>query len=207
MADHGYDVADPRDVDPLFGDLAAFDALIAEAHALDIRVTIDLVPNHTSDLHEWFQAALRAGPGSPERARYIFRDGRGPTARAAEQLGLASSAARRGPACPTASGTCTCSRPEQPDLNWDNPEVVADLEQTLRFWLDRGVDGFRIDVAHGMAKPDGLPDMDDRRRPPACCRDDATTRGSTTTACTTCTAASARSWTSTPAPWPSARSG
>ncbi len=77
MADHGYDVADPRDIDPLFGDLATFDSLIAEAHERDIRVTMDLVPNHTSDQHEWFRAALAAGPGSPERARYIFRDGRG----------------------------------------------------------------------------------------------------------------------------------
>src|SRR3712207_406805 len=78
MADHGYDVADPRDVEPVFGDLAEFDALLAEAHALGIRVTVDLVPNHTSDRHAWFQAALAAGPGSPERARYLFRDGRGP---------------------------------------------------------------------------------------------------------------------------------
>jgi alpha-glucosidase len=78
MADHGYDVADPRDVEPVFGDLATFDALLAEAHALGIRVTVDLVPNHTSDRHAWFQAALAAGPGSPERDRYLFRDGRGP---------------------------------------------------------------------------------------------------------------------------------
>ena len=77
MADHGYDVADPRDVDPLFGDLAAFDRLVADAHEHNIRVTVDLVPNHTSDLHEWFQEALHAGPGSMERARYIFREGRG----------------------------------------------------------------------------------------------------------------------------------
>jgi alpha-glucosidase len=78
MADHGYDVADPRDVEPVFGDLALFDAMLAEAHALGIRVTVDLVPNHSSHHHEWFQAALAAGPGSPERARYLFRDGRGP---------------------------------------------------------------------------------------------------------------------------------
>src|SRR3954451_23281822 len=78
MDDHGYDVADPRDVEPVFGDLAEFDALLADAHERGVRVTIDLVPNHSSDRHEWFQAALAAGPGSPERARYIFRDGRGP---------------------------------------------------------------------------------------------------------------------------------
>src|SRR3712207_7650323 len=78
MADHGYDVADPRDVEPAFGDLAGFDRLLAEAHERGIRVTVDLVPNHSSHRHEWFQAALAAGPGSPERARYLFRDGRGP---------------------------------------------------------------------------------------------------------------------------------
>ena len=78
MVDHGYDVADPRDVDPLFGNLADFDALVAGAHALGLKVTIDLVPNHTSDRHPDFAAALAAAPGSPERARYVFRDGRGP---------------------------------------------------------------------------------------------------------------------------------
>ena len=78
MADHGYDVADPRDVDPLFGGLGALDLLLDEAHARGIRVTMDLVPNHTSSQHSWFQVALAAGPGSPERERYIFRDGRGP---------------------------------------------------------------------------------------------------------------------------------
>ncbi|GDY32344.1 glycoside hydrolase family 13 protein [Gandjariella thermophila] len=160
MADHGYDVADPRDVDPVFGNLAAFDRLVDEAHARDMRITVDLVPNHTSDRHPWFQRALRAAPGSPDRDRYVFRDGRG-----------------RGGALPPNNWTSlfggpAWSRvadgqwylhlfaPEQPDLNWDNPEVRADLAHTLRFWLDRGVDGFRIDVAHGMSKPDDLPDMD-----------------------------------------------
>ncbi|CAA9266569.1 MAG: GH13_30 / GH13_23 / GH13_17 / GH13_31 / GH13_ 40 / GH13 / GH13_29 / GH13_36 / GH13_16 / GH13_35 / G H13_20 / GH13_4 / GH13_2 / GH13_1 / GH13_34 / GH13 _21 / GH13_19 / GH13_26 [uncultured Blastococcus sp.] len=156
MADHGYDVADPRDVEPVFGDLAEFDALLAEAHALGIRVTIDLVPNHTSDHHEWFQAALAAGPGSAERARYLFRDGRGaePPNNWPSVFG--------GPAwtrVPDGQWYLHIFAPEQPDLDFTNPEVIADLEETMRFWLDRGVDGFRIDVAHGMAKPDGLPDM------------------------------------------------
>ena len=162
MADHGYDVADPRDVDPLFGDLAAFDRLVAEARAHNLKVTIDLVPNHTSDRHAWFQAALRAGPGSPERDRFVFRDGGGfdgsvPPNNWSSQFG--------GPAwtrVPDGQWYLHLFAPEQPDLNWDNPEVAADLARTLRFWLDRGVDGFRIDVAHGMAKPYGLPNVDPR---------------------------------------------
>ncbi|NUT91104.1 MAG: alpha-amylase, partial [Saccharothrix sp.] len=155
MADHGYDVADPRDVDPLFGDLAAFDRLVTEAHQHNIRVTVDLVPNHTSDRHEWFQAALRAGPGSAERDRYFFRDGQGfdgsqPPNNWTSVFG--GSAWTR-----VADGQWYLHlfAPEQPDLNWEHPEVPADLARTLRFWLDRGVDGFRIDVAHGMAKPYG----------------------------------------------------
>lgn len=165
MADHGYDVSDPRDIDPLFGDLAAFDELIAQAHAREIRVTMDLVPNHTSSQHAWFAAALAAEPGSPERDRYIFRPGRGehgdlpPNNWTSVFGGPAWSRIRE------ADGTLGewylhLFAPEQPDLNWDNPEVMADLEETMEFWLARGVDGFRIDVAHGMAKAPGLPDMD-----------------------------------------------
>jgi len=156
MADHGYDVADPRDVDPLFGDLAAFDRLVADAHARELRVIVDLVPNHTSDAHEWFAAALRARPGSPERDRYVFRDGSGelpPNNWTSIFGGPAWTRVRDG------QWYLHLFAAEQPDLNWDNGEVRADLERTLRFWLDRGVDGFRIDVAHGMAKPPGLPDM------------------------------------------------
>ncbi|MFW3170287.1 glycoside hydrolase family 13 protein [Geodermatophilus sp. CPCC 206100] len=159
MADHGYDVADPRDVEPAFGDLAEFDALLAEAHAAGIRVTVDLVPNHTSDRHAWFQAALAAHPGSPERARYVFREGRGPDG--AEPPNNWPSVFG-GPAwsrVPDGQWYLHLFAPEQPDLDFTNPEVLADLEATMRFWLDRGVDGFRIDVAHGMAKPEGLPDM------------------------------------------------
>jgi alpha-glucosidase len=159
MADHGYDVADPRDVEPLFGDLAGFDALLADAHAAGLRVTIDLVPNHTSHLHEWFRAALASGPGSPERARYLFREGRGPDG--AEPPNNWPSVFG-GPAwtrLPDGQWYLHLFAPEQPDLDHAHPEVAADLDRTLRFWLDRGVDGFRIDVAHGMAKPAGLPDM------------------------------------------------
>jgi alpha-glucosidase len=159
MADHGYDVADPRDVEPVFGDLGEFDALLTEAHALGIRVTVDLVPNHSSHQHEWFRAALDAGPGSPERARYLFRDGRGPDG---SEPPNNWPSVFGGPAWTRVSDGqwyLHIFAPEQPDLNFADPEVTADLEETMRFWLDRGVDGFRIDVAHGMAKPDGLPDM------------------------------------------------
>ncbi|MFC4948913.1 glycoside hydrolase family 13 protein [Pseudonocardia sp. GCM10023141] len=167
MADHGYDVADPRDVDPVFGDLDRFDALVADAHEHGLRITVDLVPNHTSSEHEWFRAALDSGPGSPERARYHFRPGHGPDGNEPPNNWRSVFG---GPAWtrvqdPHPSGGYVPGEwylhlfaAEQPDLNWTNPEVWADLEKTLRFWLDRGVDGFRIDVAHGMSKPDGLPD-------------------------------------------------
>ena len=164
MADHGYDISDPRDVDPLFGDLNAFDQLVAEAHRRGLRVTIDLVPNHTSDRHEWFQAAVAAAPGSAERDRYIIRDGTGlggthPPNNWTSTFG--GPAWTQLPASANAAGQWYLHlfAAEQPDLNWENREVREDLKRTLRFWLDRGVDGFRIDVAHGMAKPSGLPDM------------------------------------------------
>ncbi|WP_374198538.1 glycoside hydrolase family 13 protein [Rhodococcus sp. BP-241] len=164
MVDHGYDVSDPRDIDPLFGSLETMDAVVTEAHARGMKVTMDLVPNHTSDQHEWFQAALAAAPGSPERARYVFRDGKGDGSEPPNNWPSIFG----GPAwhrVTESDGTpgqwyLHIFAPEQPDLNWTEPEVLADLEATIRFWLDRGVDGFRIDVAHGMAKPPDLPDMD-----------------------------------------------
>ena len=164
MADHGYDVADPRDVDPLFGGMAALERLIAAAHRRDIKVTMDLVPNHTSSQHPWFQAALAAGPGSDQRARYIFRDGTGlrgarPPNNWVSVFGGSAWTRVTEPDGTPGQWYLHLFDAEQPDLNWDNPEVFDDLEKTLRFWLDRGVDGFRIDVAHGMAKPPGLPDM------------------------------------------------
>lgn len=112
--DAGYDVADYRDVDPLFGDLADFDAMITDAHALGLRIIVDLVPNHTSSAHPWFTAALAAGPGSPERERYLFADGRGVDGELPPTTGRASSAAPPGPGCRTASGTCTCSTRPSP---------------------------------------------------------------------------------------------
>ncbi len=158
MADHGYDVADPRDVDPLFGDLGDIGALLADAHALGVRVIVDVVPNHSSDQHPWFRSALAAPPQSPERDRYIFRDGRGPSGAEPPNNwdsvfgGPAWTRVRDG------QWYLHMFTPEQPDLNWRNPEVRADYEHTLRFWLDRGVDGFRIDVAHGLVKHPQLED-------------------------------------------------
>ncbi|SDD51835.1 glycoside hydrolase family 13 protein [Actinokineospora iranica] len=162
MADHGYDVADPREVDPLFGDLAAFDRLVADAHAHGIKVTVDLVPNHSSDQHEWFQAALRAGPGSLERDRYFFRDGAGPDGASPPNNWTSVFGGPAWTRVPDGQWYLHLFAPEQPDLNLENADVRADLVATLRFWLDRGVDGFRVDVAHGMAKAPGLPDMDPR---------------------------------------------
>jgi alpha-glucosidase len=173
MADHGYDVADPRDIDPLFGDLEAFDALVAASHEHGIRLIIDLVPNHTSDTHEWFQAALSSAPGSPERDRYLFRygkdgdpgdgdkrDGAAPPNNWPSQFGGPAWTRITEPHGRPGQWYLHLFAPEQPDLNWSNPCVWADLEKTLRFWLERDVDGFRIDVAHGMVKPHGLPDAD-----------------------------------------------
>jgi alpha-glucosidase len=164
MADHGYDVADPRDVDPLFGGIGALDRLIEAAHARGIRITMDLVPNHTSSRHPWFEAALAAGPGTVQRERYIFRDGRGPGGlhppnNWVSVFGGPAWTRVEEPDGNPGQWYMHLFDAEQPDLNWENPEVFDDLEKTLRFWLERGVDGFRIDVAHGMAKPPGLPDM------------------------------------------------
>ncbi|SON61530.1 Oligo-1,6-glucosidase [Mycobacterium simulans] len=166
MADHGYDVADPRDIDPLFGGMAAFERLIAAAHQRGIKITMDVVPNHTSSAHPWFQAALAARPGSAARDRYFFRDGRGPDGMLPPNNW---ESVFGGPAWTrvveadgkTGQWYLHLFDTEQPDLNWDNPEIFDDFEKTLRFWLERGVDGFRIDVAHGMAKPPGLPDTQD----------------------------------------------
>lgn len=165
QADAGYDVADYRDVDPLFGTLADFDAMLEKAHRLGLRVIVDLVPNHTSDEHVWFQAALAAGPGSPERARYLFRDGRGVDGTEPPNNWQSIFGGPAWTRTTNADGTpgewyLHLFDSRQPDLDWEHPEVRAEFEDVLRFWLDRGVDGFRIDVAHGMVKAPGLPDWD-----------------------------------------------
>lgn len=157
LADGGYDVADYRDVDPRLGTLEDFDEMVAALHARDIKVVVDIVPNHTSDQHEWFQAALRAAPGSPERERYVFRDGGGEHGEIAPSDWKAAFGGGAWERITEADGTpgqwyLHLFAPEQPDLNWANPEVRADFVRTLRFWSDRGVDGFRIDVAHQLTK-------------------------------------------------------
>jgi alpha-glucosidase len=156
--DHGYDVADYCDVDPLFGQLADADRLIERAHELGLRVIVDLVPNHTSDQHRWFQEALAAGPGSPERARYIFRDGENDSPPNNWQSVFGGPAWTR---TPDGQWYLHLFDSTQPDLDWRNPEVHAMFEDVLRFWLSRGVDGFRIDVAHGLYKVEGLPNQKD----------------------------------------------
>jgi alpha-glucosidase len=168
-ADAGYDVADYRDVDPLFGTLADADTLLGTAHDLGLKVILDLVPNHSSDEHLWFQAALAAGPGSPERDRYIFRDGLGPNGDLPPNNWLCVFG---GPAWARVEATDGTDRTDgqwylhlfaakQPDFNWENPQVQAEFEDVLKFWLDRGVDGFRVDVANALVKQAGLPDWDE----------------------------------------------
>lgn len=161
--DAGYDVADYRDVDPRFGTLDDFDRLIAEAHKLGLRVIVDLVPNHTSDQHEWFRAALASEEGSQERARYLFRDGKGPNGDSPPNNwqsvfgGPAWTRVQRPDGTP-GQWYLHLFDSTQPDVDWRNPWVREQFRGILRFWLDRGVDGFRVDVAHGLIKQEGLPD-------------------------------------------------
>ena len=160
--DAGYDVADYCDVDPLFGTLDDFAALQTRAHELGIRVIVDLVPNHSSDQHVWFQDALNAGEGSPERDRYMFRDGAGadgelpPNNWESVFGGPAWTRVTRDDGTP-GQWYLHLFDTSQPDLNWHSEWVRRQFRDILRFWLDRGVDGFRVDVAHGLIKADGLP--------------------------------------------------
>ena len=164
MKDAGYDVSDYRAIEPVFGTMADAEALIAEAHAAGIRVILDIVPNHTSDQHRWFIDALAAAPGSPERDRFIFREGRGtngdqpPNDWTSEFGGPAWTRVTEADGRP-GQWYLRLFAPEQPDVNWDHPDIQAEFTDTLRFWFDRGVDGFRIDVAHGLVKDAGLADL------------------------------------------------
>ena len=169
MADAGYDVADYRQVDPLFGATTDAHRLIEEAHALGLRVVIDLVPNHTSDAHEWFQAAIAAEPGAPERQRYLIRDGRGPSGELPPNNWRSLFGGEGWSRLKRPDGT-----PEQwylhlfdvhqPDLDWDSDLVKEGFDDILRHWLDLGVDGFRVDVAHSLVKADGLPDAEEHTK-------------------------------------------
>ncbi|NNG20338.1 DUF3459 domain-containing protein [Naumannella sp. ID2617S] len=164
LADGGYDVSDHRDIHPDFGTLADADEFIAAAHALGMRVLIDLVPNHCSDQHPWFQQAVAAGRGSAERDLFWFRDGRGPNGDEPPnnyEAMFGGSAWQRVTEPDGSPGQWYLHMfaPEQPDWNWDNPKVVEEFDDILRFWFDRGVDGFRVDVADSMAKDATLPDL------------------------------------------------
>lgn len=162
--DAGYDVADYRDVDPLFGTLADADAMLARAHELGLRVIIDLVPNHTSSEHAWFREALAAPPGSPARARYLFREGRGPGGSSAPNNWRSVFGGPAWSRVADGQWYLHLFDATQPDLDWENPQVLAEIEDVMRFWLDRGVDGFRVDVAHGLVKAPGLPDWEADQR-------------------------------------------
>ena len=159
LADGGYDVDDYRDVDPRIGTLEEFDDMLARLHTRGIRVIVDIVPNHTSNRHVMFQEALAANPGSSQRDRYIFREGLGTNGEFPPADWISNFGGPAWTRVPDGQWYLHSFAPEQPDLNWANPEVHDEFIRTLRFWADRGVDGFRVDVAHGLAKelPDVLP--------------------------------------------------
>lgn len=167
--DAGYDVSDYKDVDPLFGTLADFDAMVARAHELGLRILVDLVPNHTSDQHQWFKDALIEIEGSAERDFYHFKDGRGENGELPPNNWLSLFGGPAWTRITNPDGTAGqwylhLFDSSQPDLNWANPKVQEAFEDILRFWLDRGVDGFRVDQPHAMAKAAGLPDHPDVER-------------------------------------------
>ncbi|CUR57425.1 Alpha amylase, catalytic region [metagenome] len=157
--DHGYDVADYLDVDQRFGTLSDFDAVLATAHRLGIKVIVDIVPNHSSSDHAWFQAALASAPGSDERARYLFREGRGIDGELPPNNWTSIFGGPAWTRVPDGQWYLHLFDSTQPDFDWRNPEVGDMFEEVLRFWLDRGVDGFRIDVAHGLFKESSLRDQ------------------------------------------------
>jgi alpha-glucosidase len=157
--DGGYDVSDYRDVDPQFGTLGDFDDLLAQAHRLGLRLIVDLVPNHTSSEHPWFRQALTDGIGSDARDRYIFRDGGGPDGSEPPNDWQSIFGGPAWTRLPDGQWYLHLFDPSQPDLNWERADVRAEFEDILRFWLDRGVDGFRVDVAHGLVKAPGLPSL------------------------------------------------
>ncbi|MFJ2441969.1 glycoside hydrolase family 13 protein [Streptomyces sp. NPDC087658] len=164
QADAGYDVADYRAIDPMFGTLHDADALIRDAHGLGLRIIVDLVPNHSSSEHDWFKRALREGPGSALRERYHFRPGKGvdgelPPNDWESIFGGPAWTRTTDPDGTPGDWYLHLFAPEQPDFNWEHPAVADEFRSILRFWLDMGVDGFRVDVAHGLVKAEGLPDI------------------------------------------------
>jgi alpha-glucosidase len=165
MHDAGYDVADYRNIDPVFGSLADADTLVATAHDLGLKVIVDLVPNHSSSEHEWFRAALAAAPGSAERGRYMFRDGKGEGGNEPPNNWPSVFGGAGWTRVTEADGTpgqwyLHLFDTTQPDYDWTNPEVGDEFVSILTFWCERGVDGFRVDVANALVKEEGLPDFD-----------------------------------------------
>jgi alpha-glucosidase len=163
MADAGYDVADFRDIDPVFGTLAGAEALVTEAHAAGIRMIVDIVPNHISSEHPWFKAAL-ASPDAPERDYFWFRPGKGPDGDEMPtdwrgEFGGTTWTRTTNPDGTAGDWYLHLFTPQQPDLNWDHPDVRAEFESILRFWFDRGVDGIRIDSAALLLKDPALPEV------------------------------------------------
>ncbi|WP_425481902.1 glycoside hydrolase family 13 protein [Arthrobacter yangruifuii] len=152
LADGGYDVDDYRNVDPRLGSLDDFDDMAAALHGAGIKLIVDIVPNHSSNRHAWFQEALAAPKGSPARSRYIFRDGTGPGGSLPPSDWQSVFGGSAWEQVPDGQWYLHLFAAEQPDFNWENPEVREEFLSTLRFWSDRGVDGFRIDVAHALAK-------------------------------------------------------
>jgi alpha-glucosidase len=157
--DGGYDVADYLTIDPLYGGLPAFERLLDEAHARGLKVLLDLVPNHCSDQHPWFQEALAARPGSAARRRFVFADGRGPDGSEPPNNWTSMFGGPAWARVPDGQWYLHLFDATQPDFNWDDPSVPAMFDDVLATWFERGVDGFRIDVAHGMVKAPGLPDV------------------------------------------------
>jgi alpha-glucosidase len=170
LADGGYDVADYRAIDPAFGSLAEAERLIAEARDLGIRTIVDIVPNHVSDQHPWFQAALASAPGSPERARFWFRPGRGRDGDEMPNEWVSNFSGPTWTRTQNPDGTpgewyLHLFSAQQPDLNWSHPDVRAEHEAVLRFWFDRGVAGVRIDSAALLVKDPALPEVPADPRP------------------------------------------
>lgn len=166
MKDGGYDVSDFRDIDPIFGSVAEVEVMIKEAHELGLKLIFDIVPNHCSTEHEWFQAAIKTQPGSPEWERFHLLPGKGPNGELPPNnwqsvFGGAAWTQTELNGSPTGYWYLHIFDSSQPDLNWNHPDIHADFEKTLRFWFDRGVDGFRIDVTHGLIKAKGYPDYPD----------------------------------------------
>lgn len=159
LKDGGYDVADYRAIDERFGTLEEVEQFIAEAHEAGIKVIADLVPNHTSDQHRWFQEALAAAPGDPARERYIFQPGKGIDGSEPPTNWTAVFGGSAWERVPDGEWYLHIFDPSQPDLNWEHEDVLAEFDSIFRFWLDRGIDGFRIDVAHGLVKDLSFPDV------------------------------------------------